>query len=170
MGSLTMIQTLYRYGTWATGRIFDEANNLSAAEFMQTAPGGSASVRDTLVHLIWGEDLWLARMRETASPVHPDPSEFPDLASIRSRWVEVDSAMVRYVNQLTFYDLDRYVSYVNSLEETWEYQIWQMLLHQANHATQHRSELAMMLTSYDYSPGWLDFMIFIDLENEEHDQ
>ena len=74
--------------------------------------------------------------------------------------------MVRFVNQLTFYDLDRYVSYVNSLDETWEYQIWQMLLHQANHATQHRSELAMLLSAYGYSPGWLDFMIFIDRENE----
>ena len=33
MGSLTMIQTLYRYGTWATGRIFEEAGNLSPTEF-----------------------------------------------------------------------------------------------------------------------------------------
>jgi len=167
MGSLTMIQTLYRHGTWATGRIFEEANHLSDAEFTQAAPGGSASVRDTLVHLVWGEDLWLARMREAPSPVHPDPDEFPDLATIHFRWKEVDSAMVRFVNQLTFYDLDRYVSYVNSLDETWEYQIWQMLLHQANHATQHRSELAMMLSSYGYSPGWLDFMIFVDQENED---
>ena len=166
MGSLTMIQTLYRYGTWATERIFEKANSLSAAEFTQIAPGGSESIRDTLVHLVWGEDLWLARMREAKSPVHPDPGGFPDLAAIRSRWEEVDSAMVGFVNQLTFYDLDCYVSYVNSLDETWEYQIWQMLLHQANHATQHRSELAMMLTSYGYSPGWLDFMIFIDQENE----
>jgi uncharacterized damage-inducible protein DinB len=170
MGSLTMIQTLYRYGTWATGRIFEESTHLSAAEFTQIAPGGSESVRDTLVHLIWGEELWLARMREAISPDHPDPGDFPDLAAVRSRWEEVDSALVRFVNQLTFYDLDRYVSYVNSLDETWEYQIWQMLLHQANHTTQHRSELAMMLTSYGYSPGWLDFMIFIDQENEEDEQ
>jgi uncharacterized damage-inducible protein DinB len=166
MGSLTMIQTLYRYGTWATGRIFEEVTHISAAEFTQIAPGGTESVRDTLVHLIWGEELWLARMREAASPDHPDSGAFPDLAAVRSRWEEVDSAMVRFVNQLTFYDLDRYVSYVNSLDETWEYQIWQMLLHQANHATQHRSELATMLTAYGHSPGWLDLMIFIDRENE----
>ncbi len=93
MGSLTMIQTLYRYGTWATGRIFEEATHLSAAEFTQIAPGGSESVRDTLVHLIWGEDLWLARMREAISPDHPDPGDFPDLAAVRSRWEEVDSAI-----------------------------------------------------------------------------
>jgi uncharacterized damage-inducible protein DinB len=169
MGSLTMIQTLYRYGTWATGRIFEEAAHLTAAELTQVAPGGDASVRETLVHLVWGEDLWLARMRDAPSPAHPDPGGFPDLAAVRSWWEEVDSAMVRFVNQLTFYDLDCYVSYVNSLDETWEYQIWQMLLHQANHATQHRSELAMMLSAYGHSPGWLDLMIFIDLENEEND-
>jgi len=33
-----------------------------------------------------------------------------------------------------------------------------MLLHVANHGTQHRSEVAAMLTAFRYSPGELDFV------------
>jgi uncharacterized damage-inducible protein DinB len=37
------------------------------------------------------------------------------------------------------------------------------MIHQVNHATQHRSEVAVLLTQCDHSPGWLDFLHFIDL-------
>ena len=43
-------------------------------------------------------------------------------------------------------DLARVVSYVNFQGETWAYPLWQQLLHQVNHATQHRSEAALLLT------------------------
>jgi uncharacterized damage-inducible protein DinB len=35
------------------------------------------------------------------------------------------------------------------------------MLHQANHATQHRSEVAMVLTEFGYSPDWLDFIRYL---------
>ena len=38
------------------------------------------------------------------------------------------------------------------------------MLHQVNHATQHRSEAAVMLTHAGHSPGWLDFLYYIDLK------
>src|SRR5216117_3285151 len=39
---------------------------------------------------------------------------------------------------------------------------WQMI-HQVNHAIQHRSEAAVMLTKLGHSPGWLDLLYFVDL-------
>jgi uncharacterized damage-inducible protein DinB len=59
------------------------------------------------------------------------------------------------------------VSYVNFQGETWAYPLWQQMLHQANHATQHHSELAMLLTQLGHSPGWLDFLLFLD-ERGDH--
>lgn len=36
--------------------------------------------------------------------------------------------------------------------------LWEVMLHVANHATQHRSEVALMLTTFRHSPGDLDIL------------
>lgn len=167
---LDMLRTYYRYGTWATNRIFDAAEALTQADLQRPSTGAFGPFRDTMAHLIWAEALWLARMREVAPPDLPNPADFPDLAALRDWWEDVDLEMTRFINQLPPFDLNRVVSYVNGRGETWSYPLWQMLLHQQNHATQHRSELAMTMTAWGHSPGWLDYLVFIDEENGRLDR
>jgi uncharacterized damage-inducible protein DinB len=38
--------------------------------------------------------------------------------------------------------------------------VWELLVHFANHATQHRSEAAILLTLYGHSPGDLDYFLY----------
>ena len=59
-------------------------------------------------------------------------------------------------------DLSEIVHYTNLQGEPQAYPRWQILLHQALHAAQHRSEVALLLTRLDHSPGWLDYLIYID--------
>src|SRR5437773_2660376 len=57
----------------------------------------------------------------------------------------------------------RILEYTNMQGERWAYPLWQQMIHQVNHATQHRSEAAVMLTKLGHSPGWLDLLYFVDL-------
>jgi uncharacterized damage-inducible protein DinB len=91
-----------------------------------------------------------------------DPTEFPDVPALRTRWDEVEAATSQYVATLREPDLARVVSYVNFQGETWAYPLWQQLLHQVNHSTQHRSEAALLLSRLGHSPGWLDLLVYVD--------
>jgi uncharacterized damage-inducible protein DinB len=54
------------------------------------------------------------------------------------------------------------VRYTNAKGEPQAYLRWQILLHQALHAAQHRSEAALLLSKLGYSTGWLDYLIYSD--------
>jgi uncharacterized damage-inducible protein DinB len=157
---LTAVHSLYAHSAWANERVLDAAEQITLEQFRADAGGGS--IRDLLTHTAAAQWLWLERWRGTSLPGMWDPASFPDVASLRERWAQVESETQRFIAALSAPDLNRPVSYVNFAGETWSYPLWQQLLHQVNHATQHRSEAALLLTRYDASPGWLDYLVYID--------
>jgi uncharacterized damage-inducible protein DinB len=156
------IRTLYAYGAWANARVLDAALALSPNQLVIADSGGYGSVRDTLVHMAAAEWLYLERWRGRSPAALWDPAAFPDVAALRSRWGAVQMESRAFVDGITERDLERTVTYVNFQGETWAYPLWQQLLHQVNHATQHRSEVAAQLTRFRHSPGWLDFLVYLD--------
>src|ERR1700693_2257088 len=58
------IQLLYEYDRWANNRILQAVSALSAEQFTCDLSGSFRSVRDTLVHIIGGEWVWLAYWKE----------------------------------------------------------------------------------------------------------
>jgi uncharacterized damage-inducible protein DinB len=155
------IRDLYAYSAWANARILDRAEQLTSEQFM-TPGDGFGSIRDTLVHTASAQWLWLERWRGASPRELWDPADFPDVSALRIRWDEVETATSTYIATLREPDLARVVSYINFQGETWAYPLWQQLLHQVNHSTQHRSEAALLLTRLGYSPGWLDLLVYVD--------
>jgi uncharacterized damage-inducible protein DinB len=156
------VRTLYAYSAWANDRLLDAADCLNPVQLVAGGDGEYGSVRDTLVHIVAAEWLYLERWRGRSPTALWDPASFPNITSIRARWAEVAADTRAFVEGLPENKLQRDVTYVNFQGETWAYPLWQQLLHQANHATQHRSEVAAQLTRFGHSPGWLDFLVFLD--------
>jgi uncharacterized damage-inducible protein DinB len=160
-----VIRELYDYNAWANGRILDTAAALTPAQLV--APGGASfdSVRDTLVHTMSAQWLYLERWHGRAPQAMPEAAAFADLAALRARWDEIERDTQAFVAALDDARLAAPLSYVNMQGETWTYPLWQQMIHQVNHATQHRSEAAVLLTRLGHSPGWLDLLYFVDLRN-----
>jgi uncharacterized damage-inducible protein DinB len=158
------VRTMYRYNAWANARILDAAAKLTPGELVEPRGASFDSVRDTLVHTLGAQWLYLERWQGRSPRSMPAAAALVDLASIRARWEEIERDTAAFVASLDDAKLAAPVTYTNFDGVRWTYPLWQQMLHQVNHATQHRSEAAMILTAFGHSPGGLDVLYFIDLE------
>lgn len=163
--TLELIQTLYAYSEWANRRVLNNAANLTPAQLTQPGPASFDSIHATLVHLVSAQWIWLSRWQGTSPTATFAAADFPDLAAVRARWAQIEQDTRQFVAGLDEVALHKDINYTNTKGQAFAYPLWQLMLQQANHATQHRSEIAMILTELGYSPGWLDFIKYLDETN-----
>lgn len=159
------LRTLYGYSTWATDRVFDAAARLTPEQLDVPGQAGRGSIRQTLLHMITTQKGWLAWWDGSLPPeeairVRLDLTENPDLAAIRGAWDQVAEQTQAFVNGLSDEDAARTFTFTPPHGPSWTMPLWQMMLHVANHGTQHRSEIAAILTAAGHSPGDLDLLYF----------
>ena len=159
--TLDHIYALYQYNGWANRRVLDTAARLTAEQLRHPGPASFESIHDTLVHTMAGHWVWLSRWQGTSPSALFAPDDFPDLVAIRARWNDIERDTQQFVATLDDAALERPVAYSNTKGRQFSFPLWQLMLHQVNHATQHRSEVAMLLTGFGYSPGWLDFIKYL---------
>ena len=162
---LETLRAMYGYNRWATERLLDASANLTREQWLAPGNAGRGSVRDTLVHAISAQRSWLGWWdgsvpADQRTRLRLDPTEFPDLAAVRAIWATVDLATRTFLDGLTDADLNRVYSHTLPDGRVFRLPLWQLMAHVANHGTQHRSEVAAMLTGFDRSPGDLDMLIF----------
>jgi uncharacterized damage-inducible protein DinB len=165
MGStmlLDVIRSLYQYNVWANHRVLLAASELTPEQFLAQAGSSYPSIRDTLIHTMSAEWIWLSRWKGTSPSAMFDVTDFPKLQSIQTRWETIEVETQLFIDQLNPLQLGKVVSYVNTRGEKWSYPLWQQMIHQVNHATQHRSEVAVMLSDFGCSPGDLDYLVYQD--------
>ena len=157
-----LIRSFYDYNTWANARILATATELTGDQFVAPGSASFSSVRDTLVHTMWAQWNWLSRWHGEPNPPSFEPTEYADVAAVRARWNEIDRQTHAFVAQMDDAALEGICRYVNSRNEPMAHPLWQLMLHQVNHGTQHRSEVAVILTEYGHSPGLMDFIVYLD--------
>ena len=90
-----------------------------------------------------------------------DPQQYPDLPSLRAAWQAAHADSESFLSTLSETDLAREYSSTMPNGGQFSMLLWKMMLHVANHGTQHRSEVAAMLTAAGRSPGILDLLDFL---------
>ncbi len=173
------IQLFYEYNYWADRRILSACHKVSRAQFVAPpGPGtGWGSLRATLVHTLDSEWSWRRSFQKHFVPLDQqkgagEPSlwdaqelteaDLPSLEALQERWQAEEGEMRAYLAGLSDEDLDGLVRYRIPEGIVRERVLWHCLLHVVNHGTQHRSEAAVLLTSYGQSPGGLDFTWFLN--------
>jgi uncharacterized damage-inducible protein DinB len=160
------IRTLYGYNHWATGRVLDAAAGLTSEQLHAAGGAGHGSVRDTLVHLMGTQRGWLSWWDGSLSAadaynLRTDPADYPDIAAVRGLWESLERQTEAFLAGLT--DADAARTYESGMPDGTQFRmvLWHMMFHVANHGTQHRSEIAAMLTGHGHSPGDLDLLNYV---------
>lgn len=167
--SVEYIRLLYQYSAWANALILDTTAELPHEQYIAgsgVSNGFDASIRDTLVHTLAAQELWLARFNGGSPTSLLKPEDFRTFSSLRSYWDEVEKHTQLVVKALEPDNVDRVIHYTNTKWQPFAYPLSQMMIHQVNHATQHRSEVALLLTQFGHSPGDLDFLDYVELARQ----
>lgn len=152
------IQLLYEYNYWAHDRILRQVAQLTQEQFEADLGYSWGGVRGTLTHVLGTEQGWRSRWRGDDVAVTQ-----PDLATpeaLAAAWEANRAAMRDYLATVAAEDFDREVAYTRQ-GRRYSHPLWTQLVHVVNHGTQHRGEVAAMLTGYGYSPGDIDFSLFM---------
>jgi uncharacterized damage-inducible protein DinB len=156
-----VLRALYGYTSWATARLLDVSGQLTQEQWLAPGGAGRGPIRDTLVHLIDTQRSWLAWWDgslppEQAYALRLTPADFPGPPAVRAVWETVDRTTPAFVATLTDADAAKVSTQTMPDGRVFRLPRWQIMLHVANHGTQHRNEVAAMLTSHGHSPGDLD--------------
>jgi uncharacterized damage-inducible protein DinB len=166
--NLADLTTLYNYNYWANRRILRAAEGLTVEQFVAPHDLSWGSICDVLVHTMSAEWVWRMRCQEHRSPsALLDPAQFPTLETLTTRWDEEERAMRGYLASLDEAALSQPLAYVSTAGRPFSGTLWHILMHVVNHGTQHRAEVAHILTQLGHSPGDIDMILFARELGEE---
>lgn len=159
------IQLLYEYNRWANARILDAVSALTNEQFTRNLPSSYCSVRDTLVHVLSAEWIYLMRWQGISPKAMFNFTDFPNIELLKAKWVEVESHQTRFLQTVTEESLGTVIAYINTKGEKWKYPLWQMMQHVVNHSTYHRGQVTTMLRLLGAETTATDFLVFIDTKS-----
>ena len=164
------IRRFFDYSYWAYELIWGCIEQLTDDQFTQPIDYSTGSIRNHMVHVMSATHRWMARIESAKTPSHLIFEDFKTRRVVRTRWNELRLNTMRYLESLTADHLDEIVSWelLNRGLAARNHR-WEILLHVANHATEHRSQILTMLnTRFGVETPEQD-MIFYLLENQDDD-
>jgi len=147
------LRTLLDYHYWARDRVLDAAAALSPEQFTRDMGSSFRSVRDTLAHTYAAEWAWYSRWQGTSPTALLAPDMFPDVASLRATWAELESKMRAYLDELGDAAIDRVFEYKLLNGSAGASPFSHMLQHVVNHASYHRGQVTTMLRQLGAKPA-----------------
>ncbi len=149
----------YDYHFAENRKIWDQyVTGLSDEQFREEAGYSHGSVRNQIVHLMSVDDTWFSGLRGMEPPKSLDPAEFDDRNKVRAHWDRVEQDMRDYLAKLQDHMLFEHPFKEGEDEDV---TLWQVLLHVANHGTDHRAQVLRFLNDLGVKTTSQDYIFFV---------
>jgi uncharacterized damage-inducible protein DinB len=150
---------LYGYHFTENRKIWDSyVAQLSDEQFVAAVDYSHGSVRNQIVHLMSVDDTWFSALRGVEIPEPLDPTHFGDRRIVRAHWDNVERRMRDYLAKLRD---DMLFKRPFAEGEDKDLVLWQVLLHVANHGTDHRAQLLRLLNDLGVKTTSQDYIFYV---------
>ena len=147
----TGLPDFFKYNLWANLRLLDACAQLSDAQLDATTKGTFGSVRETLMHLFAAEEGYVRALTgKIPTPPLADLTHFPDFDELRRRAERSGKELITVAEQG---ELSQ-ILYLDG--GIYEAPVIVVLIQTVNHAIDHRSQIATLLSQEDVMPPDLD--------------
>ena len=168
------IRRLYEYLFWAHERMMSGVQQLTPEEFGRDLGASHRSVRETLVHMMSVEWLYLSRWHGVFPDKMLSLEAFPTLEGLEERWSGIRRELRGFLGRVKKEHLNNLMVYRNIGGEEVKLPLHVGLMHLVNHATYHRGQIANMFRQLgketeptDLFRYYIEEQVLADSENVE---
>jgi len=151
--TLNDLRSLLDYHYWARDRMLAALTAITPEQYTRDLGSSFRSIRETAVHVYAAEWAWYSRWQGQSPTALIEAETFPDLASLRQAWNELEAKVHAFLEDLGDNGLERVIEYKLLSGEPGASPFWQMLQHVVNHASYHRGQITTMLRQMGAAPG-----------------
>jgi len=139
-----------RYNAWQNTQLNECLKDLDVIELTRDRGAFFGSILETLSHIVWADQLWMARLDDGPGPdVGPEGHKdmFADLGTWNAVRFRLDGRIRAWTQRVTHVDLAGTLSWTSrDLGADVSRPVTQCVVHMFNHQTHHRGQIHVMLT------------------------
>jgi len=156
----TELPDFFQYNLWANLRLLDACTHLSDEHLNATTKGTFGSVRESLMHLFAAEEGYVGALTRTSpTPRLEDLITFPGFDELQRRAKRSGEALIMFAEQVDQGEL-RQILHLDG--GTYDAPAIVVVIQAINHAIDHRSQIATLLSQQDIEPPDLDGWAYND--------
>jgi len=162
------VRTMADYNRWQNENIYQSANTLDDQARRENRGAFFGSIHATLNHVLWGDQIWMARFAGTPEPSAPSIGEsvgqYDDWAQLSAARLDFDQTIIKWATDVAPSFLAGELSwYSGAVKREVRRPVAMLVVHMFNHQTHHRGQVHGMLTAAGATPGDTDIPFqFVD--------
>src|SRR5574341_1416503 len=151
---------LFRYNAWANRKVFEGVASVPEAQYLRDLKSSHGGIHWTLAHIVWAEQLWLARWTGAPNPVVPQGKDLHTLAEVRARWEQVEAERSGWLAGFSDARLADTVRVKPTSGGEFVHRFDQMFRHLVNHSSYHRGQVVTLLRQLGSTPPTTDLIVY----------
>ena len=156
---MDLLVEFMRHNAMMNRRLVQACRELAPEQLAATAAGTYGSIGATLVHIANAQSSYAVRLMDTDRPDRLPEDPFPGWERLVDRLVQSDAQLEQAATQMP---IERKVQVIgDDPPGTWWMPVSLFFLQAVNHGTEHRSQVATILTQLRVEPpamdGWTYF-------------